>query len=238
MAHTLIHFSSVLQFKKLRSMWRPSHSGWDTGMFQGLQKKFFFVCCALAKFFSNCFALRMTFAHSVWASALLDGDESGEDTRMEEFLWIYGAGFDLFCLPGLKLTFGTGLTRFRNTLLFPANHFVSHGHSFVSHNQPQSWREIQPLRLASIPSAFLLSVLWSPGQRWCSLLVTQRMHSALMKWARCFWSASFSKRGSSEQFSVLGSVCGWKTSQTQIQTVPAVQNVPLICTQWGTILSD
>lgn len=55
-------------------------------------------CVVFVKLFLNGSALRMTFAHSVWTSALLDGDWRTWWCRRNwgEFLWIRGTGNDHF----------------------------------------------------------------------------------------------------------------------------------------------
>lgn len=200
-------------------------------------KHFFFVCCALVRLFSNCFASRMTFAHSVWASALLDGDEPEEDTRMGGVPVNLRRWIRFVCLASnrhLELVSPVSETHSssrRTTLFHTDTRRVVTSHSLEE--KFNHWDLLPFLLPFSCPFCCYLAVGWRI-LRWRSLLVAQRMHSALMKRAGCYWSASFSRRGSSEQFSV----CGWKTSQTPIQTVPAVQNVPLIGTRWGTILSN
>lgn len=104
------------------------------------RRLFFVYCVVFVKLFLNGSALRMTFAHSVWTLALLDGDRRTWwwwwwwwcRRNWGEFLWIWGTGNDFFfflqrveckSLPGLKRTFGPVLICFLNTLIFRLNHF-------------------------------------------------------------------------------------------------------------------
>lgn len=160
---------------------------------------FFFVYCVLVKLFSNSFAEDIcTFSLNVgtprwrWAWMMQERLRLRSSCECREL--------DLICFCSVWnvcLDWNRHLELVRNTLLFPLNHFVSHINS-LCHNQPQPWRETQPLRLASIPSALfpvLFVAIWPIGRQilhWCSLLVTQQIYSALMKWAVCYWSVSSS----------------------------------------------
>lgn len=68
------------------------------------RRLFFVYCVVFVKLFLNGSALRMTFAHSVWTLALLDGDRRTWwwwwwwwcRRNWGEFLWIWGTGNDFF----------------------------------------------------------------------------------------------------------------------------------------------
>lgn len=159
-------------------------------MLQGLQKVLPGLLCLVRLFFLKVSALRMIFAHSVWAVAspwmleallrLTTGDD------WQRFLWIWGSGSHL-CLQTVQAeTNIRTLPSPLRTHIFRFNHFFSHLNSCSR----QHWRDrICSNNQICFPSflsnshSFVIQPITEQILHPHRLLVSQQTNSALIKWA-------------------------------------------------------
>lgn len=165
-------------------------------MFQGLQKKVLLclLCCFCQVVFER-FCVTddiCTFSSNAGAPRRRPEDTMREEGR-EKFLWIRGAGSDLFCsvwnvksLPGLKRTFGPGLIFFENRLTFRLNHFVSRKNS-----SPRRRTNCSTTRTLSFPpSSCCFPAKTTAPPALMLPAVTLQICCALIKQALRYWSSS------------------------------------------------